>query len=554
MSHTRADVLSLLDPDSPNVTEESIKRTLQASTQWHRDSRSIPPRSSAGSPGMSGAETGSYTSDDQEMDTEAQTSPEPSVDGDILSTTFVQESSDTQPWLGGPGAQSTNTKEPKLAPRRNQLKAKDKEYYYGTPEMPRGNANLPHLPPDILTSRVPNLAQGHVKHLPRAEKLPLTGYELLAARLTSSSGRTTARPRRHGRPRSSQPPSPSSDRDRDRDPGGYGPDGGAEPDIKPIYRRFEALNHRLLLHLQDELSELEEQLHRLDTADTQTRRLQNCILPASRRAEHMSGGELQWHKTDILGKIGFKLGQYNHALSSFREAQDLPPPDPADVEAYRTYLATDNPIAEIETLFLDPTDDLVSLARCERHRPRSGSSSSSGSSVSCYGNRKGVYSPAGALSDEAPTPRQGSLASFLPKATRFPFAGAPGGTFLPTPSLSPVSSVGGCSRPATGAGAEEVRQVVETQAGTMSRLQWGCLLSAVSVLLPVVLFRIVGGGIAARLAIVLVLATAAGVLGRMLIAAGRPEKPGELLRFGSKDALAYTGAYGAVVAVMAAVC
>lgn len=81
--------------------------------------------------------------------------------------------------------------------------------------------------------------------------------------------------------------------------------------IKPIYRRFESLNHRLLLHLQDELSELEEQLHRLDTTDTQTRRLQSSILPASRRAEFLAGGELQWHKTDILSKIAFKLGQYS---------------------------------------------------------------------------------------------------------------------------------------------------------------------------------------------------------------------------------------------------
>lgn len=95
---------------------------------------------------------------------------------------------------------------------------------------------------------------------------------------------------------------------------------GHEPALKPIYRRFEALNHRLLLHLQDELSELEEQLHRLDTADTQTRRLQNCILPASRRAEYLAGGELQWHRTDILGKIGFKLGQYSEFFPPYHRS------------------------------------------------------------------------------------------------------------------------------------------------------------------------------------------------------------------------------------------
>jgi hypothetical protein len=118
----------------------------------------------------------------------------------------------------------------------------------------------------------------------------MTGYELLSAKLSTSDPWTNRRG--------------SSDSSRSEE----------GPTIKPIYRRFEALNHRLLLHLQDELNELEEQLHRLDTADTQTRRLQNCILPASRRAESMAGGELQWRKTDTLGKIGFKLGQYSKQL------------------------------------------------------------------------------------------------------------------------------------------------------------------------------------------------------------------------------------------------
>lgn len=534
-SHAGTDVLSFLDPDSPNVTEESIKRTLEASTQWHRDPRSTSPRSSAGSSAASTTGTGSPLAHDSQQETEAYTSPETSVNGDIVSTTFVQGLSNAQPPLGRPDAKSTA--EAKPAPRRKQ--AKDKEYHYGTPEMPRGNANLPHLPPNALTPRVQNPGQGHVKHLPRAEKLPLTGYELLAARLSANSGRDTSNARRHRMPQSSQPSSPGSGRSS--------PDG--EPDIKPIYRRFEALNHRLLLHLQDELSELEEQLHRLDTADTQTRRLQNCILPASRRAEYMSGGELQWHKTDILGKIGFKLGQYNHALSSFRESQNLPSPDLADVETYRTYLATDNPIAEIETRFLDPTDDLVSLAPDSRpqHRPRSDSSSSSSS----YGNRKGAYSPA-ALSDEAPTPRQGSLATFLPKTTQFPYIGAPGGTFLPTPSLSPASSVAACSRPSTRAGPDDVERPVATaMAGSAVKLAY--ILFLVSVLLPVLLFRVMGG-FAARVAVVFVSMAVAGVISQVFVAARLPEQPQGPLRLASKDLFTFTGVYGAFVAVLAAVC
>jgi len=164
--------------------------------------------------------------------------------------------------------------------------------------------------------------------LPRAEKLPMTGYELLASRLsTYTDPDNEMRTRR----------------------------------IKPMYRKFEALNHRLLLHLQDEISELEEQLHHLDNADTQSRRTENHIIPASRRAAAQVGGELQWHKTDILGRIGYKLAQYNQALTSFNSTQSLTHPAPTDISLYRTYLSTEHPIAESETHFLDPSDDLISL-------------------------------------------------------------------------------------------------------------------------------------------------------------------------------------------------
>lgn len=62
------------------------------------------------------------------------------------------------------------------------------------------------------------------------------------------------------------------------------------------------------------------------------------------------------------------------------------------MQTYRTYLATHNPIAEIETRFLDSAADLVSLAP---RRPRRPSSSASDS------DSNGLHS---AFSDGAPTP------------------------------------------------------------------------------------------------------------------------------------------------------
>ena len=214
----------------------------------------------------------------------------------------------------------------------------------GASNMPQRTTIPPRVPSKALSSRHSQNIQR--QSLPGAQKLPATGYELLATRLSSYN-------------------SPSDFEDGTI--------------IKPMYRKFGALNHRLLLHLQDELSELEEQLHRLDHADTQSRWAgrEGRVVPASRRAASAQGGDLQWHKTDILGKIGFKLAQYSsfllvtfsrasltsidQALSSFNTTQSLSPPASVDIDTYREYLSTENPIVEAETHFLDPSDDLVSI-------------------------------------------------------------------------------------------------------------------------------------------------------------------------------------------------
>ncbi|KAK0106190.1 hypothetical protein ONS96_003834 [Cadophora gregata f. sp. sojae] len=200
-----------------------------------------------------------------DVDTDRSSSPERSVDGHD----------------GVPEPHPTDQASAKIASQMAAAQERQNVHVsmqqFGTPDMPRGNTQLPHIPSSALSSRY----QYHMQQrpLPRAEKLPVTGYELLASRLSAFPG-------------------------SDNENGGR---------IKPMYRKFEALNHRLLLHLQDELSELEEQLHRLDHADTQSRRLDHhgYIIPASRRLAAQAGGELQWHKTDVLGKIGYKLNQYS---------------------------------------------------------------------------------------------------------------------------------------------------------------------------------------------------------------------------------------------------
>ncbi|PQE20611.1 hypothetical protein CJF30_00001937 [Rutstroemia sp. NJR-2017a BBW] len=222
---------------------------------------------------------------------------------------------------------------------------------FGTPSMHPTSADVNPLSPSDLTPRNPH-PPSH--YFPRIERPSITGYELLASKLSDHSGSDTV----------------------------------VEERIKPMYRKFEALNHRLLLHLQDEISELEEQLHRVDAADTEARRRYNEILPASRRAAAEMGGELQWHKIDILGRIGYKLAQYNQTLTSFHATQNLSAPSPADVSHYRDYLHNVQPIAEIETRFLDPADDLVSV--CSSDKPPSANYLSNASVSSLYSHDQAV--------------------------------------------------------------------------------------------------------------------------------------------------------------------
>ncbi|KAL1632111.1 hypothetical protein SLS56_004000 [Neofusicoccum ribis] len=84
--------------------------------------------------------------------------------------------------------------------------------------------------------------------------------------------------------------------------------------IRPLYRRFEYLNHRILLHIQDELAELEEELRELDECIAQQQDTASGeAQPASRRLESRYGSDLHARRTLLLGNIYSKLGQYSRA-------------------------------------------------------------------------------------------------------------------------------------------------------------------------------------------------------------------------------------------------
>lgn len=87
--------------------------------------------------------------------------------------------------------------------------------------------------------------------------------------------------------------------------------------ISPIYRRFDALNHRLLLYMQDEITDLERQLISLEAKDTVKRSYAGGVIPASRRQDRWIDSSLAQQKTEVLGLIGYKLSQYSKHILHF---------------------------------------------------------------------------------------------------------------------------------------------------------------------------------------------------------------------------------------------
>ena len=83
--------------------------------------------------------------------------------------------------------------------------------------------------------------------------------------------------------------------------------------LKPIYRKFETLNHRILLYLQDEIFEMEGEIRELDNAIVR----EDAMLGkthASRRAEAKLPSQLQWRRLDLLGRSYTKVEQYSEWL------------------------------------------------------------------------------------------------------------------------------------------------------------------------------------------------------------------------------------------------
>jgi hypothetical protein len=88
--------------------------------------------------------------------------------------------------------------------------------------------------------------------------------------------------------------------------------------FSPLYRRFESVNHRVLLHLQDEISQMEEDLHALDEYEEMHRiataeQEGTKTLPASRRRDSQAQAysSLHYRRMDLMAALIQKTEQYS---------------------------------------------------------------------------------------------------------------------------------------------------------------------------------------------------------------------------------------------------
>jgi len=96
----------------------------------------------------------------------------------------------------------------------------------------------------------------------------------------------------------------------------------ARGELSPVFRSFQKANFRMLLQLQDEISEMEDELAALDMADTRSRLgSDGSTLPASRRLGwQWTQTDLQVHRLQVLGRLYIKIEQYCRATEHLEGA------------------------------------------------------------------------------------------------------------------------------------------------------------------------------------------------------------------------------------------
>ncbi|KAL8825542.1 MAG: hypothetical protein Q9191_004349, partial [Dirinaria sp. TL-2023a] len=133
-----------------------------------------------------------------------------------------------------------------------------------------------------------------------------------------------------------------------------------EASLMPIYRKFETLNNRILLYLQDEITKMEEDLKRLDaTIAEEDGQAVHLMAPT-----HMYPSQSKWQRHELMCRILARVEQYNTALSSYSNlTNSLQPASQNDIHNYQEWIAKHAPLRQEGAEFLHNGADLMTLLK-----------------------------------------------------------------------------------------------------------------------------------------------------------------------------------------------
>ncbi|KAL8708820.1 MAG: hypothetical protein Q9220_006381 [cf. Caloplaca sp. 1 TL-2023] len=139
--------------------------------------------------------------------------------------------------------------------------------------------------------------------------------------------------------------------------------------LKSIYRKFDMLNNRILLYLQDEISELEKELQELDAAtmqgQMQASETNGRILGL---AESKLPVQMQKRRAELMTRCASKVNTYNQALSSYSNlTKTLSPTSRADIKTYRKWNAKHVTTGDSDISFLKHQHDLITIPQRPQH-------------------------------------------------------------------------------------------------------------------------------------------------------------------------------------------
>ncbi|MCJ1382307.1 hypothetical protein MMC17_005420 [Xylographa soralifera] len=133
-----------------------------------------------------------------------------------------------------------------------------------------------------------------------------------------------------------------------------------------IYRRFGLLQSRLLLHKQDELRKMEEELLTMDTRDDKTEEGQDLLRCWSRDRKRVSCNGKETRK-QLMGRIEKASFEYGQILLQAQQLANMSKPSKRDHASVVNFIEAHQPLSEQDRSFIYHKEDLVTLKNSDEH-------------------------------------------------------------------------------------------------------------------------------------------------------------------------------------------